>query len=210
MCNKCKFVSKAEVKEKKQPMINILNNIVRDHKKEFGKGLNYGIVGSVKRNLVFQRGDSPWDIDFQINVNKNLLEEELGNSHKVRMWFFDKFKNYALDYKVENSTSVITIRKITDDGVVVSSFDVALISREQDKVMVLKFNKISHEFIWNELGNNSEGYSKYKEIKGSDMWDTLRGIYLDKKCENFDLSKDEQKSSSSLLLESINETLQKY
>ena len=47
-------------------------------------------------------------------------------------------------------------------------------------------------------------------LKGCAMWKKLREIFLKKKCDNIEKSKDDQKPTFSLYLESIKETLDKF
>lgn len=209
MCKNCKIVTKNIVKENKKDLIEAFDKIRDDHKEEFGKGVNGNIVGSARRNMIFQKGDSDWDIDFQIKINVELLENKLGNTQNIKKWFIDKFKNYLPEYYVSDSTSVITLNLelSNDDGF--KSYDIAILSThpETKNTQILKHVKKDDRYIWNELKDSREIFSEWKNIKNGD-WTILKEFYKSKKCENFDLSEEQKTPSSEILMSSINHVIQ--
>lgn len=201
-CDKCKFVTKSIVKKRKIQFIEIAEKIRKDYKKEFGKFFNTNMVGSARRNLVYQKSDSKWDIDWQIYINPNIMEGL--DENEIRNWFFEKFKKYGkTKFSIKNSTSAITLNLRDDDIDRFQSFDVAILKRNKKtyKTLILKMDKNNNDIvIWNEVSKYSEILKRWKEIKGSEQWTELRNKYLSKKCSNFD-----SKKSLALLIESLNE-----
>lgn len=215
MCEKCEIISKATVREKKQDIVNALDKIKSEYKEAFNKGMNFSMVGSAKRNLVYQRGDSPWDLDFQIYVDRNKLKDVLGGDGEIREWFYDMLKKHLSNtkYSFDNSTSVITINSLEVIGGF-ASVDIAIVWKDSssgNNIRVLKMDKESsnNQYIWNELKKSAKIMKKWKLIKG-EHWKTLKNYYKDKKCKNSLKEKDDQKTSTEILMDAINRTAQKH
>lgn len=216
MSKKCEYVKKIVVKEYKKIMEETIPKVKKDVKEEYGKGFNYQIVGSAKRNLVVQKGDSHWDVDYQFLFLANVFQET--SAPELKIFVKDSFKKHLGEkYSIKLSTSVITICLLSDVGKhAIKSFDVALLKNNEttgNKEILrgkTNDNTSSNHIKWEELGGSKESYDNRAKIKGIEMWKTLREIFLEKKCENIDKSKDDQKETFSLYLESINETLDKF
>ncbi len=205
MAKKCKLMEKNIVKEEKREMASILDGIKSSYKSLMNKGLNVSMVGSAKRNLVFRRGDSPWDIDWSIYINKNAMERKLGGTKGIKDWFYEEFKKKANGYNLQNSTSVITLTNSKHNHSGLQSHDVAILyyDSSEGETYQLIFDKITQNYIWNIMKDYSEQIKRYKLIKG-EMWTTLRAEYLRQRCEYLDIK------SYVALSNAINHTLQVY
>ena len=216
MSKECNYVTKKEVKEYKKIMEETIPKVKNDTNKEFGKSFNYQIVGSAKRNLVVQKGQSLWDVDYQLMFLSPVFNDVC--PPKLKIFIAASFaKHLGKQYSVKLSRSVITICLRSDAGNhSIKSFDVALIKTNPETANkeILRGktdDKTSTDYIkWEELKNSKGVYEKRTEIKGSDMWKTLREIFLKKKCINIVKNKDEQIPTYAIFLESIKETLDKY
>ncbi len=215
MSKECNYVTKKEVKEYKKIMEETIPKVQTDVKEEYKKSFSYQVVGSTKRNLVVQKGQSLWDVDYQFMFLSKKFDSE--SAPELKIFIKDSFKTHLGNkYSVKLSTSVITICLRSDAGNhAIKSFDVALIkTNPKTEIKEILRGKTddqkSADYIkWEEFSNTGV-YEKGTEIKGSDMWKTLREIFLNKKCENIDKNKDDQLATFSIFVESIKETLDKY
>lgn len=205
MCKKCKYVTKIETKNSKQDIVLAFEGVKKILKDNYNLSFVYMMVGSAKRNMVYRRGNSSWDIDFQVYINRDKFREVLGNDRSIKELFFNHLKSKMPKYSFQNSKSVITANKSINDSNGFSSYDIAILSKDSNNsIYKLFYDKKKENYIWNELGNNSKDYLKLKEIKGIKEWKFLRQTYLDKKCNSVNAV------STSLFLESISETLQYF
>ncbi len=192
-------------------MQDFLVQVSRELKKELKEeGLyhfNVGLVGSAQRNLVLRKGDSVYDVDFQLFLINNLV----GANYRENI--FDKIqeKKNSLEgsWKTENSHSVITIRKVDNNGNVLKSFDLALI-RKNNGVEKAVLDKSNNEYIWNQVSWSEKHYCKRNKIKGSEEWSYLRDQYKNLRESEWDKSKKDKKPSISLFVEAVNNTYEKF
>lgn len=202
------YVSKNEVK----PYRKIFDEMIakmRKEVKENGITFTYLLVGSAKRNLVVRHHNKGFDCDYQVFIQKN---KKGLNPKEIKKIFMDLFNKYSPSEfsNCEDSTSAITIKKKdTDNSKIEFSYDVVILKKSEGNTEIIRRKK--DNYTWNELG---EGYENYPEnaqqVKGSDAWQKLRDIYLEKKENQMNGFKGYiEKKSFQLFQESINETLQK-
>ena len=212
-CNNCKYIPKKEVKQYKKIMDETIIKIKKDLKQKYGKSCNSAIVGSTKRNLVVQKGDSHWDVDYQfIFLSPKYNDEDIINPYDLKEFIRNSFKQELGDeYSVKMSTSVITICLKDKGNNAIKSFDIALIRKQDSKILRGKSNVPSSlNFVkWEPLSTSNSIYEQRNEIKGSTMWTLFRKIFINKKCINMKKEKDNQKPTFSLYLETIKEVLDK-
>lgn len=209
----CTYVSKKEITDYKKTVEKAIKSTQKKLRAEFGKTFNFMIVGSAKRNLVVQKGNSHWDVDYQLWFHSPKYDEvdakELKEYVKTNLG-----KELGNKYSVRLSTSVITICLMADDGKhAIKSFDLALIRQnpKNQEIQILRGKNLDtnskEKIVWESLKSPSKFYKERKKIKGKEMWDTLREIFLNHKCENMEKDKDKQEPTFSLYLKSIKETL---
>ena len=197
-------------------MEDTIPKVKEDVKNKYGKSFSYQIVGSAKRNLVVQKGESLWDVDYQFMFLAKVFQE--ADAPELKIIIKDSFKEHlGKKYSVKLSRSVITICLLSDVGShAKKSFDVALLKNNEttgnkEILRGKSDDKNSDHYIkWEELSDSKESYEKRSLIKGIDKWKKLREIFLKKKCDNIEKSKDNQKETFSLYLESIIETLDAF
>ena len=214
-CNKCKYVSKQEVRAYKEDFENVIKDVRKDLKNEYGKSCNSMLVGSAKRNLVVQKGESHWDVDYQfVFSSPKYSDENEIIPYDLKKFIRDKFQDHlGENYSVQMSKSVITICLTEDEGKhAIKSFDVALIRKVDNKILRGKNNdSSSKDYVrWELLPNSSSYYERRQEIQGIEMWNEFRKIFIKKKCKNMNEAKDDQKPTYSLYVETIKETLDKF
>lgn len=92
-CNKCKYISKRNVKEYKLIMENGIKKVKLDIKEEYGKSCNSMLVGSAKRNLIVQKENDHWDVDYQFTFTspKYKNEKEI-QPYELKEFIKERFK----------------------------------------------------------------------------------------------------------------------
>ena len=194
-------------KKKLQPYKDLFNEammFVHDKIDEYK--YYYRLVGSAKRNLVIEHHNKGFDLDYQIifyeSIQPKSSKELIEIKNRFRNIFNEFFVNKGYNY-ADDSTSAITI-KYPDDSKIINSYDVVLLSPENDGFHVFKYQNEEKTIMSLVKVKNSLSFqNNYKKIKGNDMWSLLREKYKYKKNNN-----TEQKKSFSLLIESVNETLE--
>lgn len=207
MSKSCKFVSKKDILEYKKEFISIVDDVRKDIKEEYEKGVSISMVGSSKRNLVIQKGESSWDIDYQIMFNSNVFDDV--DPTELKVFVKEKFeKHFGSNYSIKIDKSIIKICLIhVIDNHALKSFDVALIKNTKNdgnKKILRTYNRKSD---WEDLQENKDWSINVKQIKGSDMWGKLREIFLRKKCDDLNKEEINRKDTVSIYLESVKETI---
>lgn len=210
--NEYRYLTKSETKLYRGQMHDwvMLKKFLRKLKNEFGFSSNLLLVGSAKRRLVIKRpGDEPYDFDYQIRISPNFSGKL--DPRKINEFVFDYFQKLLSDkgYKIEDSTSAITIKKF--QGSQHHSYDVAILSKNQDeKWQILKYDKSQNNYTWNILKDSEGFFIKYrKEITGGKI-PIFRKEYLEMKKENWSLPVDEQLTSSQILVNATNKVIDNY
>ena len=192
---------KAAYKEINQ-MLSELHKIV---KKKFT--FRTEVIGSYKRNMITYdiKSNIGFDFDFNIIVNPNAYNHSAKEIKEVIL--LEAFKTLAQKYhfdKVENSTRVITLKKIDKKkSKILYSCDFAIV------------NKQANNYQW---CKQSEGFFNYEEkcnwlIDDEDdqslrntLRDELRSLYLEKKNKNT----NPNLHSRQLLAQTVHEMCQYY
>ena len=207
MAQEVKYVPRSEVKKYKKEMQDFLMQISRELKEEGFYYFDVGLVGSAKRNLVLRKGDSVYDVDFQLFLINNLVDAN------YRKNIFDKIQekknSLKSSWKIENSHSVITIRKVNNNGNILKSFDVVL-TRKNSSIEKAVLDKNKNQYIWNQVSWSEKHYYKWNKIKGSEEWTYLRDQYKKLRESEWDKSKEDKKPSISLFVEAVNNTYEKF
>lgn len=195
----------------------IIKKIREYLKRDFGRKkwmFDVFLVGSAKRNLILV-GNEGFDLDYQLRFSKIPLDY-LNNAKKTKLKFkeyFDKaFKELGLDLtNCEDSTHVITTKKLNSNRKVVYSYDIAILRyNSNNDYIILKNEKAGKEndYHYIELSNCEDFNKRYKQINSSEKWKLLRKIYKLKKEAVQNKCKDIRPHSFSLLGEAVNEVLQ--
>lgn len=187
--------------------------------RDFGKKkwiFDVFLVGSAKRNLILI-GNEGFDLDYQLRFNKippTHLEKAQKTKLDLKEYFDEAFKELGLDLTCcEDSTHVLTTKKLDSDGQVIYSYDIAILRYNSNNDYIIlkneKEDKGAEDYHYNELPNCEDFNEKYQLINTSKKWNLLRKIYKSKKENVQNQSKDDRPHSFSLLGEAVNEVLQK-
>lgn len=206
-----RYVSKNEVKllrkQFHQWMDKIHNNL-----KNCGISFTYILVGSAKRNLVIRHHNKGFDCDYQIKITAN--KKDL-NAFEIKNCFINELNKIITvkGYKnCEDSKSAITIKKIGYDSKIDNGYDIVIIQDTSEGLRVLRNTKegqkpSNYKFeLLPEMDNYKE---RFLQIKGHDMWKSLRDIYYKKKITELRNCLTSKKSFQ-ILNEAVNEVLVKY
>lgn len=200
------YLTKNELKPYKEEIMGIIHDL----KEELGNEWNiyYYLVGSGRRNMVVNSNEG-FDLDYHIM----LRNYPNGMSAKdIKMHIMDALNNIIPEHlsNSKDSTHVITIKCI-EDGRLKYSYDLAIMKKAEYSE-ILKNEKEDgsngpYHFVQVPESNNF--VSKLSNIKGPEMWNDLREIYLSKKEIQHQTKKENRIYSFALFQEAINEVLQK-
>lgn len=213
MSKNAEYVSKADAKRKREGIMPLLTEASNKLRKSKGLPFSRWIVGSARRNMIIQFGNSLYDTDIELVLSgKEERVKEAPASIKKDIYDILKPLVEAKKWKIEMSTSVITVRKF-EDGKETHSFDLAVARRLKNMPAEKSVGKTDGDYVWNQIPDSTETYSKWKdnfEIIGQDT----KGIYKEKRQKrhdetNDDKNKEDYISSSSLFVESVNEACDK-
>jgi len=201
------FADKNEVKEAALWCEGILKAVQQEVNDSFT--FDFRLIGSGERKLVTQNGDEPFDLDYNIILQRD-KKGMLNDPKRIKNLFRTKLdavlkrsiKRYEPGYS-RDSTSVLTTN-VTIGTEIEFSFDVAIIAENDNG----HFCRITHvkdarEYIWNQLPNSVDFMEKFSSIKRDGFWVKFKARYLEEKNEH--LRRQTGIKSFSIFLETINE-----
>ena len=186
------YADKEEVKEVQQILREIINKVQDELRDEIT--FQSQIVGSAKRNMITYDRKSNIGFDFDINLyvndygNYDDEPEEL--RHILRLTFDRIARNYGYSY-CEDSTSVLTIKKVnTWRSSILHSFDFCIISNQEPDYYI-RFDKKESNYVWaNQKADLKEIDEKAKWLKINGKWSEVREHYLYLKDNNDNKNKN--------------------
>ena len=203
--DKCTFVNNKTAKENRQGIFEILLKANKLMKAKGYPGACFSLVGSSKRSMIYIKNENTLTYDHDI---QNLYYNQKNTIQKYTKTLRNDFisclkevfpnKNLYI-WKTENSTKVITIKKLDFSSNLLASFDVALLDAFNNKIHI--FEKKNNESIWNELGNINESYLYAKKLNMS----KLKQEYLNLKHNQKWMAKTDEnyKHSFELFIEAV-------
>ena len=203
-----RYVSKEEVRPLRKRFHEWMQTI-HDEIKRNGISFTYMLVGSAKRNLVIRHHNQGFDCDYQIKITRN--ENKL-NEKEIKHLFIstlDKVVKKSGYSNCEDSTSSITIKKKGTQSNIENSFDVVLLTQDDQGVKILRYHKPpkgNGNYSFEVLPDMSDAAEKFRRIKGQNMWEKLRDRYYKKKINELTDSRTGKKAFQ-LLNEAVNEVL---
>ena len=207
------FVSKKQRAPIKKDLIAIINEVQDLLRNEFT--FRFDFVGSDMLNMVTYDPKTNIGFDFDVNIEINdeeckFTEEEIKT--KLMLAFKKVIRKYGYD-KVENSTSVITIKyKDRQNSKILHSCDFAIVNNYVDETgcdrqEYIRFYKKQNTYSW---VKRPKGYymlpEKAEWIKENGYQEEMRKLYLEKKNH----SSDQHKHSRSLYAEAVHAICQRY
>ncbi len=214
----CKFITKSELKEPRQILLDWINDVHDYMRKNYGITFQHLEIGSASHNLVVQKCNSNYfDLDYQLTIVSWPDDYDIKDAKDVKKKF-----RLAFDAKMpsnfsccEDSTQALsTLSKKRGYGmdVIITIYD------DEDNFYILRNNKNSNnannkDYQWAKKNEYSKLQENLKKIQGSDMWNDLRANYLNKKhkySKITDKNNPNYKHSYQILNETVNEILNKY
>lgn len=197
------YITKKEYGPVKEEL-NSLIHMVQDEVREYFT-FRYDFIGSASRNMITREINGNVGFDFDVNIRVNDPEEEY-SAEELRNILIDGFNKHAnkFDYDyAEDSSRVITIKvKDRKNKRIVHSCDFAIVFDCSDgRQQYVRFNKNQQSYSWE---YQPKGYYQLDErvaaIKKAGLWQEVRDLYLDNKCNN----SDPNKKSRSIFAEAVN------
>lgn len=201
-----KYVSKKEIRDIRECCEEIIKKIQKSQLKDFFT-FSFYLIGSGKTNLITINGDNgTYDLDYNLILQKD-KEDLFSKPQKIKELFskeFDKERNNFNIKKIENSSSVITL-KFKDKK---ANVDIAILRKNNNgNYSKIIYDKNKNRYIWNEIKCSKNYQDNINSIKQQMCWNEVREKYLFKK--NSYLRQNKNISSFSILLETINEVMQR-
>ncbi len=202
------YVSKKEAAPYKNEIISLLKLVQKEVKKYFT--FRFDFVGSSSRNMITCERNGNIGYDFDVNIEPNDPEENYPASN-IRRFIFEAVQKHMGKYgytKIENSTSVITIKAIDrNNRRIEHSCDFAIVFHcSNGKQQYIRYNKNSCSFSWEYRGNDYYIGDKFQWIKDNHLKEELRERYLNYKNRN----NDPEKHSRTILAETVNDLYNEY
>lgn len=202
-----KLVTHRESKEARQRAAKIIS-CVRKHKNiDVSYKFYHQLIGSGKRKCITKDSNGKYDLDFQIILTKNSKQGD-ENPTKIKRDFLDAFTSCSnANEKVENSTTVITVRvskseEKFDSELEKFSFDFVIISI--DGLKRIKRNG-PNDFTWTELPQKNEYiYKKFKSLSGINQRKLLEKFVIPKVIKEKEKHESLRKPSVDIFLEAVN------
>ena len=203
------YVPKSEYIPIKKELIEIINELqdaVRDY-----FTIDFRFVGSANRNMITCDYSQNKGFDFDINLFPNDDDEEY-SAQEIRELIINNLKSISKHHnynKCENSTRVITIKKIDwEHSRIEHSCDFAVVFNGRDGQQYIRLNKktVPNTYTWEFQPKGYEGVDEKADILRKEHLSEIKRVYLSKKND----IKNEEKKSLALYVETINELWQKY
>ena len=116
---------------------------------------------------------------------------------------FDKSVTRRGFKNCEDSARAITIKKVDfENSKILQAYDVVILDEREYGYYILTNHKKEKYYNYEKLPDTENHTENEKKIKGAEMWNYLRKIYLAKKENN-----TEDKKSFQIFNEAVNETL---
>ena len=189
-------------------------NELKQSLQEFGIICTVYGIGSYAKNMVTRNGKAPYDLDYNLEIIKQL---------PTKYSDLEKFKNLVrseMDKKLRNtgfscgkdSKSVITyILHLPNKTHMKFSFDIGIVSRNKNgNLQRLIHNKNKNSFTWNEAKDSKGIENCAKILKSHGHAEEIKAVYLKKKNDYLSKNQKENHPSFNVYIETVNELYRKY
>lgn len=210
----CEYISKKQLHEKKQVFIKWINKVQRELKKQ-GYHFSYRPTGSGKRNMVVKLcNKNYYDLDYQIVIGKFPKNYDLdSNAKQIKDDFRLAFNNNKPTgfSCCEDSTQALQTKNVNKTF----GYDIIITMNKNNDFYILYNKKNTNsannkDYSWMMRKDMNKYRENFKEIKGSEMWNYFRNLYLSKRHNNKDDDSPSRKKAYQLLNETVNETLKYF
>lgn len=203
------YVPGAEVKPYRKYCDGKMNELKGILKNQYGIACQYKLIGSGAKNFVTRNGNSPFDLDYNIEVGSipGKYSNEPGKLKDLIRQQMDILMHGNFSCGQDSTASIKYIVHSDDRKKVVFSFDVGVIRTDKGVCSRLIHSKETNLWIWNELPDYSKLPSKVNKIKKAGKKNQLRAAYL--KLKNMYLAKHDKNHPSYIIYaEAVEQTLQ--
>lgn len=200
-----KFANQKDVRELTKWCDGIINEVQKEVKEYVT--FSFNLIGSGGKRLVTQNGDEPFDLDYNLIIQKDkqgLIDDPKRLKNIIRNAFDNVLRENVRGYNgAKDSKSVITITFA--DGVKRTfSFDVAIYVEADNGYMYRLINdKNTGRYIWNQVPKSKNYEDKMQEIRDNGEWEDFKERYLE--LRNMHLRRRDGVKSFSIFLEALNE-----
>lgn len=202
-----KLVTHNESKEARQRATKLIQE-VRKHSKIKGRyKFCHRLIGSGKRRCIVKDSHGKYDLDYQIILTNNSKQGDT-NPTQIKTDFFQAFSDCKnLNEKVENSTTVVTVRTSKNQGAFAASkekfsFDFVIISIDESKRIR---RNASNAYTWVQLpSRNSYIYEKYNGLSADDQRLLLEEYIIPRIIVEKDKHEADRISSIDIFYEEVN------
>lgn len=200
-----KFANQKDVRALTKWCDGIINEVQKEVKEYVT--FSFNLIGSGGKRLVTQNGDEPFDLDYNLIIQKDkqgLIDDPKRLKNIIRNAFDNVLRENVQGYNgAKDSKSVITITFA--DGVKRTfSFDVAIYVEADNGYMYRLINdKNFGRYIWNQVPKSKNYEDKMQAIKENGEWEDFKERYLELK--NMHLRRRDDIKSFSIFLEALNE-----
>ena len=212
----CEYVYINELKDLKKKFKTLINKVHKYLRKNYKITFSCIPIGSGKRNMVIKQCNKNYfDLDFQIVLQSVPDEYNSNDSCKALKDLFrsvfDKFKLPGFS-DCEDSTQALTIKNVKSGY----GFDIVITKYDSNANFYILYNKKStnaannKDYEWAIRSKMNKYQERLKCVKGVEMWQYLRDIYLKKRHEHKDDNNANKKKSYQLLNEAVVETLKHF
>ena len=194
-------------------IVELIKKIQKDISSEYT--FQYQFIGSSARNMITADKKDNVGFDFDVNIIPQKIKGK-GSPEHLRKVLFNAIQRtynaYGFNSKVENSTNVITIKKVDHKSSrCLYGCDFAVIrttKKGRQQNIVLHKNNNKQSYVWEDRGDYYDGLTKRVEFlkKNSQYWNELRNYYIKKKNKNY----CGEKKSRAIYAESVKEICDKH
>lgn len=197
----------------REKIVELIKKVQKDISSEYT--FQYQFIGSSARNMITADKKGNVGFDFDVNIIPQKIKCKNSPEH-LRKVFFDAvqkiYTTYGFNSKPENSTSVITLKKVDHkNSKCLYGCDFAIVrttnkGRQQNIVLNKQNNKQS--YVWGDRGDYYDGLTQRVDFlkKNSKYWNELRHYYIEKKNTNY----SKEKKSRAIYAESVKEICDKH
>jgi len=202
-----KLVSHTESKEARQRATKLIEDI-KEHAKIKGRyKFNHRLIGSGERRCIVKDAKGKYDLDYQIILTKNSKQGD-NNPTQIKADFFQAFSDCKnSNEKVENSTTVVTIRTSKNQGAFdfskeKFSFDFVIISIDESNRIR---RNAPNAYTWVQLpSKNSYIYKKFNSLSADDQRMLLEEYILPRVIDEKNKDESRRISSVHIFYEEVN------
>ena len=199
-----RFVTKKERKVANARALKIVCELQKRLKPKYR--IDPRLVGSARYNAVVCDDNGVYDMDYQLNLTTNC---KCFDADTVRRDFLTAFNCISKENeRVENSTSVITVRVSDNSGKFIVdkekfSFDFAIVMEKDDGSYITRRSN-NNVYVWNMLPNHNRYiYKKFGSLRYQSQNAIIDKVVTRKIAEK-GKPKDQRIASSVIFIEEVN------